>query len=67
MEELMKHIIMIKNMNCEHCVARISKALEDANIDFEISLENKSVSVEKNGDIVTKAKKVISEAGYTIL
>lgn len=63
----MKHIIMIKDMNCEHCVGRISKALKDANIDFEISLENKSVSVEKNGDIVTKAKRVISEAGYTIL
>lgn len=63
----MKHIIMIKDMNCEHCVARISKALEDAGIEFEISLENKSVSVEKNGDIVTRAKKAISEAGYTIL
>ncbi|NBK97013.1 MAG: copper chaperone [Erysipelotrichia bacterium] len=63
----MKHIIMIKDMNCEHCVARISKALEEVNVEHEISLENKSVSVEKNGDIVAKAKRAITEAGYTIL
>lgn len=44
---MMKHIIMVKDMNCEHCVARISRALENADINFEINLENKTVAVEK--------------------
>lgn len=63
----MKHIIMIKDMSCEHCVAKISKALEDAHIDAEVNLVNKTVAVEKDGDIVANAKRIITALGYTIL
>ncbi len=63
----MKHIIMIKDMSCEHCVARISKALQDAHIKADINLANKTIAVEKDGDIVANAKRIISGLGYTIL
>lgn len=58
---------MIKDMSCEHCVARIGKALDDAHIENEISLVNKTIAVEKNGDIVASAKRIITDLGYTIL
>ena len=63
----MKHIIMIKDMNCEHCATKIAKALEDAHIAADINLTNKTIAVEKDGDIVANAKRIISALGYTIL
>ena len=63
----MKHIIMIKDMSCEHFVAKIAKALDDAHIEHEINLVNKTVAVEKNGDVVANAKRIVSNLGYTIL
>lgn len=62
-----KYIMMVENMNCEHCVETIKKALEYADVECEIDLKNKTVAVEGNGDIVTKAKRVVQEAGYTLL
>lgn len=38
-------IINVPDMHCEHCVARITKALDEAGMKFEVSLENKTVSV----------------------
>lgn len=63
----MKHIILVKDMQCAHCAKRIDQALNDAGIKHEVNLENKSVSVEKNGDIVSTAKRIITDAGYTVL
>lgn len=38
-------VLNVPDMHCEHCVARITKALDEAGMKFEISLENKTVSI----------------------
>ena len=62
-----KHVIMIKDMNCEHCKMRIEKALNLEHINCEISLENKTVTIEGNSDLLAVTKRIISAEGYTIL
>jgi Cu+-exporting ATPase len=60
----MTYRIKVGDMNCQHCVATIDKALENAGIDKrEIDLETKMVSVETEriDDVLT----AIKEAGYT--
>lgn len=63
----MKHIFIIENMNCEHCVNAIKTALSDLAIPCEINLERKSVAVERDGNIVTTARRAIVELGYKIM
>ncbi len=56
--------LSVPDMSCNHCVNRITKALEGTGLKFKVSLEDKSVTVE--GDEAT-AKEVIAkldEAGY---
>ena len=62
----MKHILIIKNMNCDHCVDKISEALTDVGITFDINLEQKTVGIHGRGDAVAIATRVISELGYQI-
>jgi len=38
--------LKVNNMSCEHCVKRISEALDSAKIKHEINLSNKTVKVE---------------------
>lgn len=53
----------VPDMNCKHCAARITKALNDAGFaDVQIELEAKKVNVE--GDAV-KALAAIEKAGYS--
>lgn len=62
-----KYIMMIENMNCQHCVDTITKALDYADIACEIDLASKTVSIQGDGDIITKAKRVVQEAGFALL
>lgn len=62
-----KSIIMIKDMNCEHCKSRIAKALDNESIDFEIILESKTVVIMGDNDKLALAKRIITQEGYTIL
>jgi copper chaperone CopZ len=62
----MKHIIFVKDMNDEQCVKRITEALGETRVDFEINLERQAVIVEGRNDIVHIAKIAIREAGYTV-
>lgn len=39
-------ILKVEDMHCNVCVERISKALTQANINFEVNLEQKTVSVD---------------------
>ncbi|MPW38391.1 copper chaperone [Thermococcus sp. 101 C5] len=43
---MMKAILKIPNMSCQHCVMRISKAIESVGAKGEISLEKKTAVVE---------------------
>lgn len=62
----MKHIIFVKDMNDEISVKKVSEALGETRVDFEINLERQAVIVEGRNDIVHIAKIAIREAGYTV-
>ncbi len=49
-------------MRCEKCVARISGALEEAGIAFEISLADKMVSVDEAK--VAEAIEALDDLGF---
>ena len=61
--------LVVSNMNCMHCVARIKEAiskvkgLENVNIDLETKTVSFSVDKEK---LIDKAVKAIEKAGYEV-
>ncbi|MBT1247692.1 MULTISPECIES: heavy-metal-associated domain-containing protein [unclassified Thermosipho (in: thermotogales)] len=60
-----KYILNVPNMSCEHCVMRISKALEEISEEnFKINLEEKIVEIETNN--LEKVKEKLSEIDYPI-
>lgn len=46
MEENEMTVLKVEEMHCGVCVSRISNALAEAGISFEVNLEAKTVSVE---------------------
>ena len=54
--------LSVATMRCEKCVARISGALEEAGIAFEISLEDKLVSVDEAK--VAEAIEALDDLGF---
>ena len=63
-EHMMKYSVTVSDMNCQHCVATIDKALEAAGIqEREINLENKTVHFDTSN--IEKGLKAIQNAGYT--
>ena len=54
--------LKVADMHCQKCVQRISNALEEAGIGFEISLENKTVTVEESK--AAAAATVLDDLGF---
>ncbi|NLZ82812.1 MAG: copper chaperone CopZ [Clostridiales bacterium] len=64
-------IINVEGMSCQHCVNAITNGvggLEGVN-KVQVSLENKTVSIDYNSDKVTldKIKAEIEEQGYDVV
>ena len=60
-------VLNVPEMSCSHCVDRISKALTEENLSFEVSLEQKTVSINGSPADVTLAITVLEDAGYDVL
>lgn len=56
--------LKVEGMHCEKCVARISDAFKAAEIEFEISLAQKTVSVEDSK--VELAKEELDDLGFEL-
>ncbi len=54
--------LKVEDMHCEMCVKRISNALTEANIAFEVSLADKTVAVAD--DSVEKAIEELDDLGF---
>lgn len=54
----------VPDMHCEKCVERITNALTAAKLDFQVSLKDKTVTVEGNEDCVTKAIEELDDLGF---
>jgi copper chaperone len=58
-----RYIFNVPDMSCQHCVNRISKALEDLGLkDFSVDLEAKRVTVET--DDPAQVISALDDAGY---
>lgn len=57
-------VLKAEDMHCEKCVQRITKAMEAAELDFKVSLEDKTVTVDGCDSCVAKAKEVLSDLGF---
>lgn len=57
--------LKVPDMHCANCVARISRALEAAGLQFEVSLEEKTVSIGGGADALARAKSELDDLGFT--
>ena len=62
----MQTVILIEDMACEHCVAKIDHALAETSIRYTVDLPRKAVIVNGTQDDVMKARRIIDEIGFTI-
>jgi copper ion binding protein len=68
--EVMKKVIKVEGMSCDHCVKRITNAIneiEGAKC-LNISLGHKTVEVQcDNEDTLSKIEASITDAGYEVV
>ncbi len=57
-------VLKVEDMHCENCVRRITQALRDAKLEFEVSLENKTVSVGGCEHCVKRAIDELADLGF---
>lgn len=61
----MKKIISVPDMMCENCVKRINNALKEQKIDFTVSLETKTVTVEGDENAAKQVASIIYDLGFS--
>ena len=58
-------VLKVSDMHCEKCVERITKSLTEGGLDFEVSFENKTVTINGCENCVAKAKARLDDLGFT--
>lgn len=62
----MKHILFLKGLKTQEDVIKVTEALEETQVVFEISLTNQAVIILARNDAVRIAKIALIEAGYNV-
>ena len=57
-------VLKAEDMHCEKCVERITKALSGAQLDFKVSLEDKTVTIDGCEKCVANAKEMMDDLGF---
>ena len=57
-------IIKAEDMHCEKCVERITKAMKDAGLDFQVSIADKTDSIYGSDRCVKKALEILDDLGF---
>ena len=57
--------VLVEDMHCMRCVERIEKALGESGIKFEVSLENKTVTVDGCEHCLKTALSELEDLGFT--
>ncbi len=57
--------IQVPDMMCENCVKRMTHALQEANLRFEISLAEKTVSIDGDQSDAQTAISELEDLGFT--
>ena len=63
----MKSIIMVKNLKDQESAMRIDNAMQETRVDYRIDTERQCVIIEGNSDMVSVARKIISDLGFMLL
>lgn len=58
-------VLKVPEMHCEKCVERITNALNEAKLNFSVSLDNKTVSINGCDSCVSTAVKKLDELGFS--
>ena len=58
-------VLHVEEMHCEHCVARIQKALRSAGLEFSVSLPEKTVTINGCENCVKTAVEALEDLGFT--
>lgn len=58
-------VIKVADMHCEKCVERISKLLTEEGLNFQVSLDNKTVTVEGCDSCTKTALEALDDLGFT--
>lgn len=56
--------LSVPEMHCEGCVDRISTALSDAGLEFEIDLPAKQVAVKNDDTIISRTIAILEDLGF---
>jgi copper chaperone CopZ len=60
------HTFYVPDMNCKHCVKRITESLNEAGFsDFEVDLEAKKVTAKVTDEAAKNILSILEEAGYS--
>lgn len=57
-------VLKVEDMHCGKCVERITKALTGADLKFEVSLENKTVTIDGCEHCVKIAVEELDDLGF---
>ncbi len=57
-------VLYVEDMHCQKCVERIGKALAAAGLEYTVSLENKTVTVDGKEDCVKTAMEELDDIGF---
>lgn len=57
--------ILVPDMMCEHCVARITQALTEAELKFQVDLPGKTVTIDGCDHCVATAVGELEDLGFT--
>lgn len=56
--------LKVPTMHCEKCVERITKRLKAEDLDFTVSLENKTVTIDGCEHCIKTAKEALDDLGF---
>ncbi len=62
----MKTTINVKGMHCEHCSARVEKALSTLGYTVSVSLETGEVTLEKENVNINEVKETVEDLGFEV-
>lgn len=57
-------VINVEGMHCEKCVERIEKAMNEAGLDYKVSLAEKTVEIDGCEHCVKIAMEILDDLGF---
>lgn len=59
-------VLKVPDMHCEHCVARITDALQKDGLKFSVNLADKTVTIDGCDGCVATAVDTLDDLGFSV-